>query len=122
MASSRSSIVGSYSSRFSTARGVGVLMHCSEDVAPKLGVEGLKRGGRRTGTSTSMSTECKRVSKAALSLAGIIIFLLNVALGQAQDWAKARLNNSPRHGEWVEIKSGDRTIKAFVVYPERKDK
>src|SRR6184192_1277180 len=40
----------------------------------------------------------------------------------AQDWAKARLNNSPRHGEWVEIKSGDRTIKAFVVYPERKDK
>jgi len=69
-----------------------------------------------------MSTECKRVSKAALSLAGIIIFLLNVAPGQAQDWAKARLNNSPRHGEWVEIKSGDRTIKAFVVYPERKDK
>jgi carboxymethylenebutenolidase len=40
----------------------------------------------------------------------------------AQDWAKARLNNSPRHGEWVEVKSGDRTIKAFVVYPERKDK
>src|SRR3979409_2046376 len=32
------------------------------------------------------------------------------------------LNNSPRHAEWVDIKSGDRTIKAFVVYPERKDK
>jgi carboxymethylenebutenolidase len=41
---------------------------------------------------------------------------------QAQDWARTRLNNSPRHGEWVEIKSGDRTIKGFVVYPERKDK
>src|SRR5437762_9335208 len=40
----------------------------------------------------------------------------------ARDWAKARLNKSPRHGEWVEIKSGDRTIKAFVVYSERKDK
>ena len=40
----------------------------------------------------------------------------------AQDWARARLNNSPRHGEWVELKSGDRTIKAFVVYPERKEK
>ena len=40
----------------------------------------------------------------------------------AQDWEKARLNKSPRHGEWVEIKFGDRTIKAFVVYPERKDK
>jgi len=40
----------------------------------------------------------------------------------AQDWAKQRLNNSPRHGEWVDLKSGERTIKAFVVYPERKEK
>src|SRR6266705_2142333 len=40
----------------------------------------------------------------------------------AQDWAKPRLNNSPRHGEWVDIKSGGRTIKAFIVYPERKEK
>jgi carboxymethylenebutenolidase len=40
----------------------------------------------------------------------------------AQDWAKPRLNNSPRHGEWVEVKSGSRTVKAFVVYPERKEK
>jgi carboxymethylenebutenolidase len=40
----------------------------------------------------------------------------------AQDWAKERLNKSPRHGEWVDLKSGDRTIKAFVVYPERKEK
>lgn len=40
----------------------------------------------------------------------------------AQDWAKPRLNNSPRHGEWVEYKSGERTLKAFVVYPERKEK
>jgi carboxymethylenebutenolidase len=41
---------------------------------------------------------------------------------QAQDWAKERLNKSPRHGEWVDFKSGERTVKAFVVYPERKDK
>jgi carboxymethylenebutenolidase len=41
---------------------------------------------------------------------------------KAQGWAKERLNNSPRHGEWVDIKSGDRTIKAFVVYPESKNK
>jgi carboxymethylenebutenolidase len=41
---------------------------------------------------------------------------------QAQDWAKERLNKSPRHGEWVDLKSGERTIKAFVVYPERKEK
>src|SRR4030095_4193525 len=40
----------------------------------------------------------------------------------AKDWTKERLNKSPRHGEWDDFKSGNRTIKAFVVYPERKDK
>jgi carboxymethylenebutenolidase len=39
-----------------------------------------------------------------------------------KDFGKERLNSSPRHGEWVDIKSGARTIKAFVVYPERKEK
>src|SRR4030095_15619631 len=39
-----------------------------------------------------------------------------------KDFGKDRLNGSPRHAEWVDIKSGDQTIKAFVVYPERKDK
>jgi carboxymethylenebutenolidase len=39
-----------------------------------------------------------------------------------KDFGKERLNSSPRHGEWVDIKSGERTIKAFIVYPERKDK
>ncbi len=40
----------------------------------------------------------------------------------AQEWAKERLNKSPRHSEWVELKQGDRTIKTFVVYPEAKSK
>jgi carboxymethylenebutenolidase len=40
----------------------------------------------------------------------------------AQDWAKERLLKSSRHGEWVEFKSGERTLKAFMVFPERKDK
>src|SRR5437016_8220492 len=39
-----------------------------------------------------------------------------------KDFGKERLNSSPRHGEWIDIKSGDRTIKAFVVYPESKNK
>src|SRR2546425_3318837 len=39
-----------------------------------------------------------------------------------KDFGKERLNNSPRHAEWVDIKSGERTFKAFVVYPERKEK
>src|SRR6202140_1408002 len=55
----------------------------------------------------------------------ILIAIAFVFLAQvisAQDWAKARLEKSSRHAEWVDLKSGDRTIKAFVVYPERKDK
>ena len=40
----------------------------------------------------------------------------------AQDWAKARLEKSPRHHWYVDIKSGDRTIKVLVVYRESKDK
>src|SRR5437764_15391691 len=54
-----------------------------------------------------------------------LTFILVAPLIHAQeykDFGKDRLNNSPRHGEWVDIKSGDRTIKTFVVYPERKDK
>ena len=41
---------------------------------------------------------------------------------EIKDFGRDRLNSSPRHGEWVDIKSGDRTIKAFVVYPESKNK
>lgn len=48
--------------------------------------------------------------------------LLSATSLPAQEWAKPRLNNSPRHGEWVEYKSGERPLKAFVVYPERKEK
>lgn len=49
-------------------------------------------------------------------------FVLLAQSMPAQEWAKERLIKSPRHGEWVDFKSGDRTIKAFIVYPERKDK
>jgi carboxymethylenebutenolidase len=36
--------------------------------------------------------------------------------------AADRLKNSPRHQEWVDVNDGNRKIKSFVVYPERKDK
>lgn len=32
-----------------------------------------------------------------------------------------RLNDSPRHQEWVEVKNGNRTIHTWVVYPETSD-
>jgi len=43
-------------------------------------------------------------------------------LSIAPDWAKLRVDKSPRHHEWVNLKSGNRTVSAFVVYPEVKGK
>ena len=40
----------------------------------------------------------------------------------AQDWAKAALAKSSRHGEWVTLKHDGRSVDTFVVYPEVKDK
>src|SRR5262245_27848145 len=39
-----------------------------------------------------------------------------------QEWAKARADKSPRHQEWVKVKNGDRTVNAFLVFPEVKSK
>ena len=56
------------------------------------------------------------------------IIALCVAIGfctwsvSAQDWAKARLDKSPRHQEWVKVKNGNREVQSFVVFPEVKDK
>jgi carboxymethylenebutenolidase len=55
----------------------------------------------------------------ALSLAA---FLLVMETAAAQDWAKARLDKSPRHGEWVKFKQGQREVQSFLVYPEVKTK
>jgi carboxymethylenebutenolidase len=59
----------------------------------------------------------------ALKLLAAALFLPLVAAPlSAQDWAKARLEASPRHHEYVALKHGDRTVQAFVVYPEVKTK
>ena len=40
----------------------------------------------------------------------------------AQDWAKQKLETSPRHREWVKLQHDGRTVEAYVAYPEVKDK
>ncbi len=58
-----------------------------------------------------------------LAVLCIVAVLLTITQpAAAQDWAKAKLEASPRHGEWVEIKHGDRKLDAFVVYPEVSEK
>src|SRR5271155_276444 len=54
--------------------------------------------------------------------AAVLVLSLAVISAQAQDWAKARLDASPRHHEYVPLKHGSRTVQAFVVYPEVKTK
>ena len=56
-------------------------------------------------------------------LLAVAIALLAYAVPSlAQDWAKATLEKSPRHQEWVEIKHDNRVVHAFIVYPETKKK
>lgn len=52
----------------------------------------------------------------------VLALVLISTSAAAQEWAKTRLAASPRHREWVKVKSGDRVVNAFVVYPEVKSK
>jgi len=54
------------------------------------------------------------------------LFLLTVFISaaipvSAQDWAKAKVEKSPRHMEWVTVTNGTRLVDCWVVYPEVKD-
>jgi carboxymethylenebutenolidase len=56
-------------------------------------------------------------------LVTVLLLLVPVLVSlHAQDWAKARLEASPRHHEYVSLKHDNRTVQAFVVYPEVKGK
>ncbi len=64
-----------------------------------------------------------------LAVASVLVVLLG-AFASAQedlpagaDGAHDRLNNSPRHGEWVKVETGGGdVVNAWLVYPERDDK
>ena len=55
-------------------------------------------------------------------LIAIGALLLATFTSDAQDWAKARLDKSPRHLEWTKVKHDKREVNCFVAYPEVKDK
>jgi carboxymethylenebutenolidase len=52
----------------------------------------------------------------------VIALLLIAHAAAAQDWAKAKVEKSPRHREWVTVKHDARSVETFVVYPESKSK
>jgi len=52
----------------------------------------------------------------------LLLLVLTVSFVSAQDWARATLEKSPRHREWVTVKHDGRSVETFVVYPESKSK
>lgn len=56
-----------------------------------------------------------------LALLILSLCFLNALALPAQDWARAKLDKSPRHQEWVKLKQGPRELQCFVVYPEVKN-
>lgn len=52
----------------------------------------------------------------------VVMLGLAVTAAQAQEWAKDRLEKSPRRHEQVMVNSGGKMVEAFVVYPESKAK
>jgi carboxymethylenebutenolidase len=61
------------------------------------------------------------VNPIALVIAALCSFN-NLPTAASQEWAKARLENSPRHLEYVSVKHGDRTVNCMVAYPEVPDR
>jgi carboxymethylenebutenolidase len=52
----------------------------------------------------------------------LVLLLFAAQVASAQDWAKAKVEKSPRHREWVTVKHDGRSVETFVVYPESKSK
>src|SRR5947207_6888628 len=51
-----------------------------------------------------------------------LLVLCTAQVTWAQDWARAALEKSSRHREWVTVKHDGRSVETFVVYPESKSK
>jgi carboxymethylenebutenolidase len=51
-----------------------------------------------------------------------LLVLCAAQIASAQDWARAALEKSSRHREWVTVKHDGRSVETFIVYPESKDK
>src|SRR5579864_6637131 len=51
-----------------------------------------------------------------------LLMLSAASFASAQDWAKAKVEKSPRHREWVTVKHDGRSVETYVVYPESKSK
>jgi carboxymethylenebutenolidase len=51
-----------------------------------------------------------------------LLFTLGALTLGAQDWARQKVEKSPRHPEWVTVTHDGRKVETFVVYPESSKK
>jgi carboxymethylenebutenolidase len=75
-------------------------------------------------TPAPQATPVPQAAPAPQATPAPVVLPRDVNLPPSEAQAKAALETSPRHGEYVDIKlpSGGAPIRAWVVYPERKDK
>ncbi len=71
-------------------------------------------------TTTHMNGSSEHSDHDTASPAGTAAVASNMSLPADAEGARARLASSPRHGEWVTYRSGTDSIRAWLVYPERK--
>src|SRR5580658_6545690 len=65
----------------------------------------------------------KRFAEMMIVGVGILLGTQTVSAQEwSQPWARARIEKSPRHSEWVTLKHDGRSVDTLVVYPESKDK
>ncbi len=76
-------------------------------------------GALSVACATSQQTESEHAGHSATAAAAIPVN----SLPADEAGALTRLASSPRHGEWVTIRTGPQdSVRAWVVYPERKTK
>lgn len=63
----------------------------------------------------TMSQTLVRLSAAVLLACG---WLATMETSHAQEWALKRLEDSPRHLEYVDIPAGSRKVNSFIAFPE----
>jgi carboxymethylenebutenolidase len=70
----------------------------------------------------SLSSFCTALANFAFVAAIVCTTCGKVVAQQNTDWAKERLEKSPRHGEWVKVNHDNREVNCFITYPEVKEK
>jgi carboxymethylenebutenolidase len=75
-----------------------------------------------TGCKTTQTTTDEHSGHDSVAPGTSVSVTGSSALPADAETARARLASSPRHGEWAMIRTGADSIRAWVVYPERKTK